>query len=267
MGVALFEEIASRPLFSITADQDWAPDWALSKTLELVDANRVPLHLFATNDSASLHRRLPPQTTLGIHPNFLPGSTHGVDADAVIESCLAVVPGATTFRSHAFFDSTPVLRNLAARGFTADSNLLAFLQPGLVPIVLGAAGLLRFPVFFEDDVFLELGGPELELRQCTELLRTPGLKIFNVHPSLVALNAPSVAYYDAQRPALFDSLGAPLTHGGRGVATLLEELVASVRDSGFEFTPFPQLVAEAYRMLRSALPGGLYDWPGLGTAS
>jgi hypothetical protein len=258
----LFDEIAAKPVFSLTADQDWAPDWALAQTLELVAKANVPLHLFATNASPSLRSGNQPGLTFGIHPNFLPGSTHGAGTDEIIESCLAVVPDATTFRSHGFFDNTPVLRNLAARGFTADSNVLTFLQPGLVPIVLGT-GLLRFPVFFEDDVFLDLGGPDLDLTQCLDLLASPGLKIFNVHPSLVALNVPSVQYYDERRPVLYGSSGKPEYHGGRGVATLLSELVSAVRESGFDFTPFPELVAAAYSSLRTAFPDGLYGWPGV----
>lgn len=259
---SLFEEIATRPVFSVTADQDWAPDWALAQMLELFDASAVPLHLFVTNESPSMRADRLAELTLGIHPNFLPGSTQGDDADEVIESCLSIVPAATTFRCHGFIDSTRIVWNLADRGFTADSNLLSFLQPGLVPIVHGA-GVLRLPVFFEDDVFLDLGRPDLELSQCLELLPTPGLKILNFHPSLVALNAPSVEYYDEQRPALFGDGGSARRHNGRGVATMLGELIAAVKDAGFHFTPFPQVVADAYKALQSSLPNGLYNWPGL----
>jgi len=255
-----FAELTSRPVFSLTADQDWAPDWALAEMLELLEASGVPLHLFVTNDSPSLHGRRAPELTRGIHPNFLPGSTQGADTDEIIESCLSLVPDATTFRCHGYFDNTRIVWNLAARGFTADSNLLSFLQPGLSPIVHGA-GVVRFPVFFEDDVFLDLGGPDLDLTQCADLLASPGLKIIDFHPSLVALNAPSVGYYDAQRPALFRAAGRPQRHDGRGAATLLTELVAAVHDRGFEFTPFPELAADAYRALEAAFPDGLYRWP------
>jgi hypothetical protein len=266
-GVLFFEEFLAGPVFSLTADQDWAPEWALAEMLDLLDASGVPLHLFATNESPLLGRRgRSGQLTLGIHPNFQAGSTHGSDADAVIESCLSLVPDATTFRCHGFVESTRVVWKLAARGFTADSNILSFLQPGLSPIVRGAGGL-SFPVFFEDDVFLDLGGPELDLSQCLDLLWSPGLKILNFHPSLVGLNAPSVDYYDAHRTALFGSGARPQRHDGRGVATMLSELVSAVHDRGFHFTPYPQLVADAYRTLENAVPHGLYRWPGTPSTS
>lgn len=229
--------------------------------LELFDASGVSLHLFVTNESPAMRADRPAELTLGIHPNFLPGSTQGNDTDEVIESCLSIVPAATTFRCHGFIDSTRIVWNLADRGFIADSNLLSFLQPGLVPIVHGA-GVLRLPVFFEDDVFLDLGRADLDLKQCLELLQSPGLKILNFHPALVALNAPSIEYYDQQRPALFGGDGRPRRYDGRGVATLLSELITAVKDCGFHFTPFPQLVDEAYKALHGSLPDGLYRWPG-----
>jgi hypothetical protein len=262
---SLFDEILSGPVFSLTADQDWAPDWALSDMLALLDAAGVPLHLFVTNESASV--RGSAGLTLGIHPNFLPGSTHGANVDEVVESCLSLVPDANTFRCHGYFDNTRIVWNLAARGFIADSNLLSFLQPGLGPIVHGA-GVLRFPVFFEDDVFLDLGGPDLDLTQCLDLLWSPGLKILTFHPALVAINAPSVGYYDAQRPALFGEAGdRPQRHGGRGAATLMTEIVQAVFDRGFAFTPFPKVVADAYLAFESAFPNGIYGWPGSRSAT
>jgi len=123
--------------------------------------------------------------------------------------------------------------------------------------------VLRFPVFFEDDVFLDLGGPDLDLTQCLDLLWSPGLKILDFHPALVAINAPSVGHYDAQRPALFGAAGRPQRHGGRGAATLMTELVGAVLDRGFAFTPFPKVVADAHLALERAFPDGLYRWPGM----
>ena len=61
-------------MFALTGDQDWTPDWALEATLDLAAAHGVPFHLFVTNHSPLLSH---PSVTLGIHPNFLEGSTHG----------------------------------------------------------------------------------------------------------------------------------------------------------------------------------------------
>jgi hypothetical protein len=258
-----FAEFLDGPIFVLTGDQDWAPDWALSAMLEIVAAHDVPLHLFVTNESPALASRRPTNMTTGIHPNFMAGSTHGTSAEAIIDFCLGLVPDANTFRSHAFSENSHILLNLASRGFVADSNLVTFLQPRLVPVIHGA-GLLRFPVFLEDDVFLWWASPDLQLTALTSLLFSPGLKVFNFHPSLVGINTPSVDYTDLRRPLLYGSADAqtPIEpYAGRGVATLLVDLIDAIRGAGFDFTPFPQLVSRARACLDRGLPDGLYRWP------
>jgi hypothetical protein len=256
---SFFPQLASKPTFVLTGDQDWAPDWALESTLTLADERSTPFHLFVTNKSPLLAEVATTGLTLGIHPNFMDGSTHGGNEREVLDTCQAMVPEATTFRCHAFAENTYILRELVARSFTADSNLLAFLQPQLVPIVHGA-GLLRFPVFLEDDVLLDWARGELDLGDVHRYLFTPGLKILNFHPSLVGLNVPNFDYYNERREAMFGSgpNGRALKpYGGRGIATVLGEIIDAVRDAGFEFVPFPALVSRAY----NEVPGELYTWP------
>jgi hypothetical protein len=195
--------------------------------------------------------------SLGIHPNFLPGSTHGASTAEVIAACRTLVPDARSFRCHAFSESTHVLRALVDQGYVADSNLLSFLQPALVPVVHGA-GLLRLPVFLEDDVLLHWANEDLDLAPVLERLFTPGLKILNFHPALVALNAPSLEFYELRRARLYSgALTLSDRYEGRGIETVLRQLIAAVRDAGSEFTSFPAAVAEAY----AELPENLYSWP------
>ncbi len=256
-----FSEFLVKPIFVLTSDLDWAPDWALRAMFEIVATHDVPLHLFVTNASEALRER-PARVTLGIHPNFLANSTQGRTVDEVIDFCQALVPDADTFRTHSISENSHILLALAGRGFIADSNLVTFLQPGLAPMVHGA-GLLRFPIFFEDDVFLWWAAPELRPAALASLLLCPGLKVLNFHPALVAINAPSIAYYDAQRSALFSSSKARQVepYAKRGVATLLVELIDAVRGGGFDFIPFPQLIVRAQECLSRTFPDGLYRWP------
>jgi hypothetical protein len=258
-----FAELLAGPTFVLTSDQDWAPDWALRELLEIAARHDVPFHLFVTNASGALSERWPMDFTLGIHPNFLPGTTHGASPDEVIDSCLEIVGATNSFRTHRYAEDNHILLNLLSRGFVADSNLVTFLQPALAPII-HSTGLLRLPVFLEDDVFLWWRGPEMQFETVTSLLFSPGLKILNFHPSFVALNAPSVDYFERRRPALF---GAPEQrrrlepYDGCGVRTLLVELIETVQAAGFEFHSFPQLVDRAQACMRRALPDGLYRWP------
>lgn len=228
---------ADQPTFVLTGDQDWAPPWALQRWLEA--GRGVPMHLFVTNPD-DVVAAPPPNLTLGIHPNFLPGSTHGDDPAAVIAHCLALVPGAWTFRSHAFAEATPWLDALVEAGLRADSNLCTDLQPGLTPL-RHACGLVRLPVFLEDDVVLRSG----RVPSVDELeLFTPGLKILNFHPALVAINARSLEDYAGARGALYG--GEPwVGHEGRGIADLLGELLEAVEARGHRFMSFETLAERA----------------------
>ena len=252
-------ELFDRPLFVFTADQDWAPEWAIEALLDATVLQDVPLHLFLTNPSPAVQAAAADsRLTLGIHPNFLPGSTHGATPEAVIASCMALAPGADTFRCHSFFEYTRVLGMLFASGFRADSNLGLFGQPALVPLV-HCTGLLRFPVFFEDDVFLNLADGGLSLAPLAAGARAPGLKIINVHPSLIGLNAPSQAYYDGMRARLFGDPGARAdAHAGRGARGVLGELIELARASG-EIMSFPDLVRRSFDALAAA-GVDLYAW-------
>jgi hypothetical protein len=258
----LFDDLCGEPLVVFTGDQDWAPDWALAAAIELVTGMGVPYHVFATNKSPTLAAARDNElVTLGIHPNFLQGSTQGGTPDEIIENCLALVPEATSFRTHCLGEDNHVLRNLAARGFTADSNLLSWLQPDLVPLLHGA-GLLRIPIFFEDDWFLEWAVPDLDLRAAKRQLATPGLKVLNVHPVLLAMNAPSMDYYNQRRPDLYGSLVNPVEpYAGRGVRTLVSELRSFIADAGIRITSFSRVVDDALACVLLAYDEDLYGWP------
>jgi hypothetical protein len=255
----LWGELGDRPTFVLTADQDWAPEWAMASTLDLVADAGVPLHLFVTNESNVLASHGRARVSTGIHPNFVSGSSHGNSPEAVVESCLALSPGATTFRSHRLMESSPILQLLVRRGLTADSNLCLYLQPIIVPL-LHAVGLLRFPIFLADDVLLARVGPSLHLGELAEHMFTPGLKILSFHPSLVALNAPSMPYLDDRRPALFGGAGELSPYAGRGVRDLLSDLIKLVQAEGYEFEPFLDLVTESRARLVDRFPAGLGGW-------
>jgi hypothetical protein len=268
LSAVLFDEFLADPVFVLTADQDWAPEWALEAMLELVAADEIPLHLFVTNESPALRDRLPASASLGIHPNFLPGSSHGSTDDEVIANCLELVPGATSFRCHAHHENSRILFKLADYGLRAGSNPLCFLQPGLLPLIQGT-GLLRFPVVLEDDIFLHWAQPSLDTTLALRMMLTPGIKVLDFHPSLVALNAPSLDYYTAHRDSLYGCgrrRCAP--YPGRGVATVLAELIHAVKHAGHGFVSFTSLVDRAYDALSAAFPGGLYGWgPAFSTIS
>jgi hypothetical protein len=214
-----------------TTDIEWAPEWAIRDLFKLADEYGVPLTPFLTHRSEYLASRFGMRDfvssgDVGLHPNFLTGSTHGATVDEVITTTKALWPDAVSFRSHCFYDDTRMLRRMADSGFRYDSNLFAFLQPMLAPIRT-VAGTVRLPVFWEDDVHSsnQLSWDASVLRAAFE---TPGLKIVNVHPLRVALNVPDEGFHESRRrlATAADVDAAAEAFRGNGTRTYLEELFA-----------------------------------------
>ena len=214
-----------------TTDIEWAPDWAIRDLFKLADEHGVPLTPFLTHPSEYLTNRYATRDAVsrgdvGLHPNFLPGSTQGATVDEVITTTKALWPDAVSFRSHCFYDDTRMVRRMAESGFRYDSNLFAFLQPMLAPL-LTVAQTVRLPVFWEDDVH---SGNQLSwdagiLRAAFE---TPGLKIVNVHPLRVALNVPDEGFHESHR-RLWNAVDVDAraeAFRGKGTRTYLAELFA-----------------------------------------
>jgi hypothetical protein len=250
----------TEPVFVLTGDQDWVNSRYMNVALNETIGCGVPFHLFVTNQDSALEHPVD-GLSLGIHPNCLPGSSHGSSEREVINTCLELVPGATTFRSHSYFEHTRLLGMLRRRGLRADSNLGLFAQPGLVPL-LHCTGLLRLPVFFEDDIFFNVAGADLSLNPLRRVLFSPGLKILNFHPALIGANVPSQQFYEANKAKLFGSGGAAgdVAFAGRGVRTLLRELIKDIRDGGGEFASFPSVVDDCLGWLDTHRDESLYDW-------
>ena len=236
-----------KPAFCFTTDIEWSPEWAIDDLFALADRHRVPLTPFVTHESAAMRKRFADpaeRRAAGVHPNFLTGSTHGDRVMAVIDHVTALWPEAVSFRSHCFYDDTRMSREMAARGFLYDSNQCAFLQPGLVPLRT-ATRIIRFPVFWEDDVHSGLG-LEWTTDAIADDLATPGLKIFNVHPLRVALNVPDEDFYQRDRRAFErGEKSASARHAGAGTRTLLEALFAYAREHGHAVVTLDQLYAQA----------------------
>lgn len=252
----------SDPVFALTADQDWAPKWAMDRFLAFVEETGVPVHVFVTNPSDALERASArPGVTLGAHPNFLPGSTHGNTAEEVIATCRDLVPDAKTFRTHAYAEDSYTLDLLRSAGFRTDSNLCLFLQPGIVPLI-HATGLLRLPVFLDDDSLLlwDRDG-DLDLDPMGAALSSPGLKILNFHPVLFAINCPSGEYYRERRDVVYAPGSEPQApFEGRGVATVLTELVERIREGDHALSSFTEVAEGAWSDLRASTRPALYGW-------
>jgi Polysaccharide deacetylase len=250
----LWGRLAVEPVFVLTADQDWAPEWANQIFLEKVAYWNLPVHVFRTSpsvilDDALRHRKI----EQGWHPNFLSGSSHGSTVDEVINYCKRMFPGARTARAHCFAEDSFRMRALAKAGIVADSQNPTPCQGYLFPMI-HVSGILRLPVYFEDDVAFDAVTPCLTLEGFRKTLFTPGLKILNFHPTFMACNTPSLAHYSDVRASVFGSAEPAdgVRWEGRGTANLFDELVDTILAKGFGFNSFHSVVDELWASAKLA---------------
>ena len=216
------------PIFCLTGDCDWASEYCIKDLVPLLQGYGVRPTIFVTHKSPALERyRTSGVVQLGVHPNFLPGSSHGDDYLSIIDHVFGLVPNAETFRSHCFFDHTRIGWEMYRRGVRYDSNLCLYLQPHLVPLRHGT-GLVRFPVFWEDDIHWEIAKGDWDLDKLLPAFLSPGLKILNFHPFFVAANIPNAEYYrrvkDHIRTLSAETI-AEVRYQGRGTRSFLIDLL------------------------------------------
>jgi hypothetical protein len=179
------------PIFAFTTDLDWASEYCIQDLKKILDSFGISPTVFVTHQSSTVQTWK--NAEVGIHPNFNLGSTHGQNINSVLDHVLRIAPDAKCFRSHSFYDCTAVAMEMRNRGIIYDSNLCLYLQPNLHPLN-HIFGSMRFPVFFEDDV--QWYYPPNDWNVSLEPFLTPGLKVLNFHPFMVALNIPSLEYYN-----------------------------------------------------------------------
>lgn len=215
----------------LTCDLDWAPDYALAPLLERTARLGLPLTVFATHATPLLSPP-PPHVEVALHPDFT--RSHPDRWGERLAALRALHPAATGMRSHRNLFGANVSALARAAGLAWDASILLFNRPHCLAHRDGF-GLLRFAYCWEDGIHLDRGLP-LELSALR--LDAPGMKILNLHPFLHFLNATDdaarrniAARYahlpDAPRDEVF-----PQVHRGRGIGTLIDELLEMLAATG-----------------------------------
>jgi hypothetical protein len=234
--------------FAITFDVDWAPEPAIRMVADLCREAGIKSTWFVTHPSEALREMAnePELFELGLHPNFLPGTTQGSTDSEVLAYGRSLVHNARSLRTHALVQSTHLMRLMAGEfGIRNDVSLFLSETPNLVPHSFYPGDdlppIVRLPFFWEDD--LQTFVPDRSWDIGNARYHVPGLKIFNFHPLFVYLNMDKMADYDKLKSggkplnALISEEMAPAIHEGAGTLTLLKGLLAHMRDSqGASFT-------------------------------
>ncbi len=225
----------------ITLDIDWSPDFVIDEVAQQLLDHAVRATWFVTHDSPAVDRlrRHPDLFELGIHPNFLPGSTHGATAEAVLAHCKNLVPDAVSVRTHGLVQSTPLLSTIM-RQTTVQCDVSLFLPDArhveMVEYCWDGRVLLRAPFIWEDDFAMQRS--PANLRPAWMPTGGTGICIYNFHPMHVYLNSVDMQRYQKVKRAHHPLTAAPrdsvaaLRNAGPGIGAVFAELVAGIGRSG-----------------------------------
>jgi hypothetical protein len=222
-------------VLAITFDIDWAPDWAVALCGDICAKAGSVATFFVTHKSDVLAKLQASGMELGVHPNFLPNSTHGRDVSTVLNHILGVVPQARCMRTHSLVQSTPIFAEVVSHtNIETDVSLLLPLHKHLKPVIQypveGRRPLLRLPYFWEDD----LASFDPIWDWASEIEHGPDqLEIYDFHPIHIALNLNKMDEYRRLKSSLngkplsavSEHECAPFIHPGEGARTYLERLL------------------------------------------
>lgn len=187
----------------ITLDIDWAPDYAIDFVASLLIEAQVRATWFVTHDSPSVRRlrQHPHLFELGIHPNFLPGTTHGKTESEILSHCMEFAPQARVVRTHGLVQTSNLLEKIIDETpISVDVSLFLPHAAALEPVVYhweNGKRLVRLPYMWEDD--FEMVRPDGIWDLGRRIDRGTGLMIMDFHPIHVFLNSLTLATYRSLR--------------------------------------------------------------------
>lgn len=224
------------PLVAVTLDIDWAPDFMIDQIAEQLVGRAMPATWFITHasDAVDRLRERPDMFELAIHPNLLPGSTHGEEVEPVLEHCMAMVPEARAVRTHGLVQSTAFLGSLlATTPVRTDVSIFMPHARAVAPVEhwWRGEGLLRLPYVWEDEFEMERPSPCWDADQILATQRS--FTILDFHPVHVHLNSRTMDAYErlkGRSPRLSDARPADvrgLRQQGEGTGACFDQFVAA----------------------------------------
>ncbi|MDE5832795.1 MAG: hypothetical protein K2H64_07415 [Desulfovibrio sp.] len=233
------KDISESHIFAFTMDIDWASDIATESAVGFFLDRDIPLTVYCTHPSPLLEKyKNNPLVHLGIHPNFLSDSSQGATLQEVVDYLFNLLPDAVTMRCHRWFSDNDIYELLIPRGILFDSNEISMMD--VLPPHINRAGILSFPVCWEDGAYLWHNFPldfgELGLRT----FRKPGLKVINCHPMHLALNTPDFKWTRSFKDSLSRERYSSLSRedldaaawSGKGIRNFIEDMAEYSAASG-----------------------------------
>jgi hypothetical protein len=172
----------------LTFDTDWAPPFVIEKVIQLLQG--LSATFFVTDRDAKEVLEGHQNIEIGIHPNFLPGSSHGRNRIEIMNRLMDLVPQARTVRAHNLFQDTTVLDIYVEKKLECDLSLVEYENLSPEPFRYWN-GLARLPYNFDDTIAL-MRREDLRLRTW---MGDADPLICNFHPIHLYLNTDRMERY------------------------------------------------------------------------
>lgn len=223
----------------LTIDVDWAPDWAINQLAEYLTLNTIPATWFLTHISPATEALLTQSGLfeIGIHPNFLDGSSHGSNPHEVIEHCMLLAPGARSIRTHALMQSTRIFQTIVEiTDIEIDCSIYLRDIPGSYQNVTSLPlareeSILRIPYQWEDDLEFQVSNPIWSGVEFFDRHSSDDYIMIDIHPIHFAMNSRSAREYELLKNSVSDLRTVDMdSHNGHddnaiGTKSFLKELV------------------------------------------
>ena len=229
----------------LTTDIDWAPEYMIEDLFELVGRYGFKLTAFGTHASEVM-KTAGDMVEVGLHPNYC-GLRSGDTIDNKLRYLKAVFPEAVGLRCHRNFFGNNVSDMAKELGLSYDVSTVLWKQP-FAQAYADYNDLVRMAYVWEDGLHADMKLP-MNIEEVP--LDEPGLKILNVHPVLIYLNASD----DNQRRAVTKQY-TDLTqakkedvdsyvHQGYGMKSFYEDILTELKRRRVK-TVFCKDVAQVY---------------------
>ena len=250
-----YYHMTTTPAFSLTIDTDWAPDPLIEMTREYLDAAGTTATFFVTNETTVNFGR----HEVALHPNINGLLAEGTPIAQQLVALKQLFPNARGIRGHSLCNSTRYYPDLAQAGMVYESSHLQYGVHDLRPYWM-IEGIVQLPMFFEDDLHMDLAaryGHKRFSLEALDLMRG-GLKIFDFHPVHLFLNTDDLSrytsskehYHDPERLAAFRNTDSP------GVRTFFGELLEWF--TAHHITPLPLgSIVDAWKSQQEKELGGV----------
>lgn len=199
-------------MVAITFDTDWVSEELVAPIAQILKSKKLKATFFLTKEHDCLKRC----HLFEINPHFnFEGNWTTYEKE--FRRFKKNVPKSLGIRNHSLYNHERLRMIWQDNNLRYSSNVLQPLMAGIKPYFISKK-IVELPIFFLDYWYMErYNHPKFSLKAID---LQEGLKIFDFHPIHLALNTPSLSYYEN-----YKRTKRIVTYPGKGTRTLFFELI------------------------------------------